>query len=81
MAINERAKTHYDNAVTWLKMSDDSRLEGDINQAICCTGLGNLSLELARFCTEHHALVAGIDESAPIDPRHPPGMGGADVWR
>lgn len=80
MAINERAKNHYDNACVWLQDAEQCLKDGEINQAIVCTGLGELAVKLAAFCVDNHVLVAGLDVDEPVDPRHPPGMGGPKVW-
>jgi hypothetical protein len=77
---NERAKDHWDKACQYLEDAHQASVDGEINQAIVCTGLGELALKLAAFAADHHALVAGIDENAPINPASPVGAGGAAVW-
>jgi hypothetical protein len=47
-----------------------------VNDAIKFTGFGELALKLAQFCVDNHALVAGIDEDAPLSHRDStPGFG------
>jgi hypothetical protein len=56
--------------------------EGGPKGAIVCTGLSNAARELAWFCVDNHALVAGIDKDMPIQPSHmtQPAGGGRGVW-
>lgn len=77
---NERAKDHWDKACAWFAVAADAQDQGEVNNAIVCTGLGELALHLARFAVDNHALIAGIDENAPINPASPLGAGGAAVW-
>jgi hypothetical protein len=78
--MNERAKDYWDKACAWFAVATDAQDQGEVNNAIVCTGLGELALKLARFAADNHALVAGIDENAPINPANPVGSGGAPVW-
>lgn len=65
MALNEIAKQHYDDAVDYLVKAD---AVDDVNSSLCFTGMGQLSIELARFASENPALVAGIDPYQPPTP-------------
>ena len=65
MVMNERAKTHYDNACIFQGIALEHADKGEINPAVAYTGLATVSIELARFAAENHALVAGIDEDFP----------------
>jgi hypothetical protein len=78
--MNERAQAHWDNANEFATHANQALNDGKINEAITCTGLAELSLKLAQFAYDHHALVAGIDEDKPINPANPVGAGGAPVW-
>lgn len=79
MAINERALTHYNNACTWLQNAVEAE---SINEAIKLTGFVEQSINLAKFCVENHALVAGIDTDQPLSQmtQWQPGMGGPRPW-
>lgn len=80
MAINDRAKTHYDNACIWLQQAVEAE---SINEAIKLTGFVEASIKLAIFCVENHALVAGIDTEQPLSQMTqfpPPGYGGPRPW-
>jgi hypothetical protein len=79
MAINERAKAHYDQAVAWVAAAEQAAADGESNAAVVATGIATARIDLGRFCVENHALVSGIDDQAPIDPRNPVG-GGAKLW-
>jgi hypothetical protein len=63
--INERAHTHYNNACIFQGVAKEHADAEDVNLAIAYTGLATLSIELARFAAENHAMVAGIDEDFP----------------
>jgi hypothetical protein len=75
MAINERAKFHYDKACKYL---DDAVASESVNDAIKLTGFAEAALKLAQFCVDNHALVAGIDEDAPLNPQD--SRGGPRLW-
>lgn len=59
MTINERAKAHYDNACEFQQSALDAPT---FEEKMTFTNLGELSVKLAQFCVDNHALVAGIDE-------------------
>lgn len=59
MAINERAKQHYDNAVRLFIAANNPEVAPETTQALA--NLSWLSLALADFAVVNHALVAGID--------------------
>jgi hypothetical protein len=79
MAINEKARNHYDEAVSWHQSAQEDAKNGEVNQAVVATGIADTAIGLARFCVENHALVRGIDDEAQIDPKSP--VGGAKLWR
>jgi hypothetical protein len=60
MAINERARDHYDNACEFQQSAMDAETFED---AMKFTNLGELSVKLAQFCVDNHALVSGVDEA------------------
>jgi hypothetical protein len=79
MAINSKARAHYDKALEWVDHAEIAALGGDSNAAVVATGIASARTELARFAVENHALVMGIDDQAPISPQSPVG-GGAKLW-
>jgi hypothetical protein len=77
MAINERAKNHYENAVHFMTAACQSE---DYEQTVMFTELVKASLELAHFCVTNHALVSGVDTDAPIQPGQPNLEGTQKMW-
>lgn len=80
MAINERARNHYDKALEWIAKAEDAAGKGDSNASIVATSIVVARKELAQFCVDNQALVAGIDDKAPINPKSPAEIGGAKPW-
>lgn len=62
MAINETAKGLWDKALDHLESAETVE---DAPSSMVYTALGQLSLDLARFAVENHALVMGIDPYGP----------------
>jgi hypothetical protein len=77
--MNERAKTHYDNACIFHGMALEHADQGHVNLAVAYNGLASVATELARFAAENHALVAGIDEDFP-DVRQPTSGNSPKLW-
>jgi hypothetical protein len=75
MPINERARDHYDNACEFQQSAMDAATFED---AMKWTNLGELSVKLAQFCVDNHALVAGIDED--LVPSQSDSVGNPSVW-
>lgn len=60
--MNDIAKALWDKACKHLK---DAEEVGDINSAICHTGMGELALKLASFALAAPNLVAGQEDYLP----------------
>ena len=84
MAINERARTLFNNACIWLQEAADSE---SVNEAIRLTSQGELAVKLAIFAVENHALVNGLDPDQALSQMtqypvagFPPGYAGSQPW-
>jgi len=78
MAINARAKGHYDDSCEWLRQAVESE---SVNDAIKFTGFAEVAIKLAVFAVENHALVAGIDTGTELShPTQSPPTSGPQPW-
>jgi hypothetical protein len=78
MAINEKAKNHYDLGVVWLQAAVEAASKQQINAAIAATGIATACKDFAQFCVDNHALVNGVPDDAPISVRS--AGGGPKLW-
>lgn len=77
--MNERALTNFNLATEYMNEAVTAQREGQINDAIALTGFVGAALDLARFCVENHALVAGVDEDV-ADVNHPNERANSGLW-
>lgn len=84
MAINETARSHYNNACLWLQQAVEAE---SVNEAIKLTGFCEAAIKLAIFAVENHALVNGLDPDQALSqmtqypvPGFPPGYSGPQPW-
>jgi hypothetical protein len=79
VTINDRAKTHYDNACIYQAMAHQHAEDEHVNLAMVYSELASVSVKLAVFAAEFHAIVAGIDTDVP-DVNHPTQTTPQGLW-
>lgn len=66
MAVNDRARQHFDNAVAFQDLAMQHLESDQLNHAMLFNGLATVSIKLAKFCVENHLLVSGIEPDDPM---------------
>lgn len=85
MALNSKAKQHYDNAAALLSLcdsaGDDGAAQYTASQVLALAARAEAEISCAHFAVENHALVMGIDTDVlPAQPGLPGAMSGPKVW-
>ena len=74
--LNERAREHYNQAVTLLTKACSTDIT--TKETHMFAHLASVAIELAKFAVDNHALIAGIDED--LVPDHPTHQALSGLW-